>query len=692
MPPFFEKRSVNKKMKKKLEQSGEDENKMKRKAWYKWAAAAAVLVVGSGSTAIYQMNKQTGEMNTEDQLESTDNETEQLVNTNEIEQTETASKDTEDVQDDAETENSSDYEKVVKIDAGELYTVAEDYGQVYDMLQKNEESSSTGIVDYGVTEDMITSDVLSPEINIMADKRAENTQTDVEDSVKGNGFSKTNVMTEGVDESDIVKTDGNYIYRVTKEGVKITDVTGESMKMAGNITVKGQSGAWWIREMYVEGDVLNLIIESEETDLKESDGTEADDAIQDVYYMDTAETTQIFTYDISDKSKPKLTGAYVQDGYYNTSRKVGDIIYLFTEQRMMRPLMDKAQAVTPQILEDWIPAAGGKTIPADCIYLPKQGGNSLVVSSIDVKKPEKTVDTMMIVNDFVNIYVSDSTIYLYGSCYETEEISTRFAGFSFENGIMNAIGAGSVKGEIRDTFAINETDKSLRILTTEWKDEENQNNLYLFDGELKQVGSLTGLAKGEQIYAARFLGDMAYFVTYRNTDPLFAVDLSDEANPEVVSELKITGFSEYLHFWGEDKLLGIGYETDPDTGMQKGLKLTMFDISDPANLKAINSIVIENADYSPALDNYKTVLADASENLIGFATQNYDNQKAQYGYLLFSWENGAFRNLLSESLGDENYPDEYRGLYIGDVFYLACENQLKSFDRDDAYQLLQQIE
>lgn len=692
MPPFFEKRSVNKKMKKKLEQSGEDENKMKRKAWYKWAAAAAVLVVGIGSTAIYQMNKQTGEMNTEDQLESTDNETEQLVNANEIEQTETASKDTEDVQDDAETENSSDYEKVVKIDAGELYTVAEDYGQVYDMLQKNEESSSTGIVDYGVTEDMITSDVLSPEINIMADKQAENTQTDVEDSVKGNGFSKTNVMTEGVDESDIVKTDGNYIYRVTKEGVKITDVTGESMKMAGNITVKGQSGAWWIREMYVEGDVLNLIIESEETDLKESEGTEADDAIQDVYYMDTAETTQILTYDISDKSKPKLTGTYVQDGYYNTSRKVGDIIYLFTEQRMMRPLMDKAQAVTPQILEDWIPAAGGKTIPADCIYLPKQGGNSLVVSSIDVKKPEKTVDTMMIVNDFVNIYVSDSRIYLYGSCYETEEISTRFAGFSFKNGIMNAIGAGSVKGEIRDTFAVNETDKSLRILTTEWKDGENQNNLYLFDGELKQVGSLTGLAKGEQIYAARFLGDMAYFVTYRNTDPLFAVDLSDEANPKVVSELKITGFSEYLHFWGEDKLLGIGYETDPDTGMQKGLKLTMFDISDPANLKAINSIVIENADYSPALDNYKTVLADASENLIGFATQNYDKQGAQYAYLLFSWENGAFRNLLSESLGDENYPDEYRGLYIGDVFYLACENQLKSFDRDDTYQLLQQIE
>lgn len=92
--------------------------------------------------------------------------------------------------------------------------------------------------------------------------------------------------------------------------------------------------------------------------------------------------------------------------------------------------------------------------------------------------------------------------------------------------------------------------------------------------------------------SARFLGSMAYFVTYRNMDPLFAVDLSDEKNPKVLSELKITGFSEYLHFWGEDKLVGIGYETDPETGRQTGLKISMFDISDPADLKVAGTCVL----------------------------------------------------------------------------------------------------
>ena len=127
--------------------------------------------------------------------------------------------------------------------------------------------------------------------------------------------------------------------------------------------------------------------------------------------------------------------------------------------------------------------------------------------------------------------------------------------------------------------------------------------------------------------SARFLGTMAYFVTYRNMDPLFAVDLSDEKNPKVLSELKITGFSEYLHFWGEDKLVGIGYETDPETGRQTGLKISMFDISDPADLKVAGSCVLKNTGYSPALYDYKCVLVDEGENLIGLATQTYQDGK-----------------------------------------------------------------
>ena len=170
----------------------------------------------------------------------------------------------------------------------------------------------------------------------------------------------------------------------------------------------------------------------------------------------------------------------------------------------------------------------------------------------------------------------------------------------------------------------------------------------MFDGELKLTGKLTGIAQGEEIYAARYFNDMAYFVTYRNTDPLFAVDLSDETNPVILSELKITGFSEYLHFWGSDKLVGIGYETDPDSGERKGLKLSMFDISDPADLKTAGTCVIENLDYSPALYDYKCVLVDEKENIIGFAAESY--RRGSCSYFLFSWENGKFREVMTESL------------------------------------------
>lgn len=275
--------------------------------------------------------------------------------------------------------------------------------------------------------------------------------------------------------------------------------------------------------------------------------------------------------------------------------------------------------------------------------------------------------------------------------YSGSSITTQIAKFELDDGVIDAVGAASVAGAVTDTFAVNEYKGKLRILTTDWSSAENKNFLYLFDRELKRTGSIGDIAPGEEIYAARYLGDMAYFVTYRNTDPLFAVDLSDEKEPRILSELKITGFSEYLHFWGEDKLLGIGYETDPDTGNRKGIKLTMFDISDPANLKTAGTSVIKNLDYSPALYDYKCVLADAGENMIGFAGESYQ-RKESYSYLVFSWENGAFREQMTESLAEGTDLSEYRGIYIGDLFYLASPKSVISYDRKGGYRMLQKME
>ena len=111
---------------------------------------------------------------------------------------------------------------------------------------------------------------------------------------------------------------------------------------------------------------------------------------------------------------------------------------------------------------------------------------------------------------------------------------------------------------------------------------------------MQVCGNIGDLAEGEDIRSARFLGDIGYFVTFRNTDPLFSVDLSDPSDPKILGELKITGFSSYLHFYGENKLLGVGNEVDPETGAYTGIKLAMFDVSDPSNVKQLHKFVIKD--------------------------------------------------------------------------------------------------
>ena len=120
------------------------------------------------------------------------------------------------------------------------------------------------------------------------------------------------------------------------------------------------------------------------------------------------------------------------------------------------------------------------------------------------------------------------------------------------------------------------------------------------------------------------MGDTAYFVTFRNTDPLFAVDLSDPENPEILDYLKIPGFSAYLHPYGDDKLLGIGYDADPNTGWTNCLKLTMFDISDPSDIVEEDTLIMENFDDASVLDNRNAFMFDSSDGTFGFAADYYD--------------------------------------------------------------------
>lgn len=578
------------------------------------------------------------------------------------------------------TESDTSKEESKK-DAGTLYTVAKSYDQVYDILKSSYRMESK----YRASKEMETDD--SAEMATAEESAGANFDTAVnydmgaaEGAAQKSDHSSTNLQTEGVDESDTIKTDGRYIYTVTGVLLKIIDTAGRELKEAGAIDTNLEASDH-ILEFYVDGSKLFLLVQHYDTSLTEETSylTDSSDSgilpLTDCAKVETVGTkasTILYTYDITDPANPVLAGTTEQDGYYYTSRKIGDIIYLFTQQSLETDNYD-----------GFVPCVNEEKIPYNHIYVPDQGSEGFLISSVNVSNPEKTIDQVMLVHNSVNVYVATDAIYLYNTDYQANDDITQIAKFSIEDGVINAVNATSVKGGIYDTFAINAYQNTLRVLTTyNDRNGNTDNHLYLLDKDLKLTGSLDGIARGEDIYAARYFGNTAYFITYKNIDPLFAVDLTDPANPVLLGELEITGFSDYLHFWGTDKLLGIGYETDPDTGEQKGLKLVMFDISNPTDLKILDTALLKNSYYSPAVYNYKCVLAEPEKNLIGFAAEHNSPNANYYAvYHVFSFENGRFQQKLDETLPDYEYIsyDSVRGLYIGDHFYIACPTQITSY-------------
>ncbi len=577
--------------------------------------------------------------------------------------------------------------------AGELYTLAGSYDVLYERLSEEkallEEARSYGA--NGRIEDLAGAADGAVAENAMEDAAAgasgsiQNTEQKLEGTfAEKEGYSLTNVQTYGIDESDVIKTDGEYIYALRGSSVSIVRAGKDGLELTGTLEAEPESGSAEVCAMYVDGDTLLLMIQENQASLEQQARKYAGEVL-DISYVDSETVTAVLTYDIKNKTAPKLLGKVTQDGSYVTSRKDGTTVYLFTSKYLL-----EEDSFGAEYGSETIPEVNGRKVAEDCIYIGESGTRALVISSISLRRPEAARDTVMLLDDGAQVYMGGDSLYLYHSNYRNGSEQTEIAKFTMKGGYLNGAAAVSLKGTIQDTFAIHEKDHKLRVLTTDFMTNDRENCLFLLDENLKITGKLEHIAVGESIYAARYLGDMAYFITYRNTDPLFAADLSDETAPKLVGELEITGFSEYLHFWGEDKLLGLGYETDPETGERKGLKLVMFDMSDPADLKILGTKVLEKASNSRALYDYKAVLADPEENLIGFVSESYNNG-SKYNYELFQWNGKGFENLLSENVKDGYDSYSYRGIYIGDRFYIAHPEVIRYYDRND-YSLKQKFE
>jgi uncharacterized secreted protein with C-terminal beta-propeller domain len=226
------------------------------------------------------------------------------------------------------------------------------------------------------------------------------------------------------------------------------------------------------------------------------------------------------------------------------------------------------------------------------------------------------------------------------------------------------------------------------VLTTDYYGMTDTNQLYVLDDRLKIYGQIEDIAKGEQVYAARFVDDIGYFVTYRNTDPLFTVDFSDPANPTLIGELEIPGFSDYLQFWDDAHLIGVGEETDADSNFM-GIKVSLYDISDPSDVKESSKLVLSDMNDAPARYDYKALLADSGKNVIAFLTAHYDSEGERYYQQILSVEDGKLLQQAAELLdnidGFESSGNDigsYRDLYIGDRLYLAGAEQIISYNLD----------
>ena len=514
------------------------------------------------------------------------------------------------------------------------------------------------------------------------------------------GYSDTNVRENGVGEADIVKTDGKNIYTLCRSVVTITAIDNGSMEKLASIE---QDAERYVEDIYVQDDKLVLF-----GTLGRQVGNSEDSEAYDGYYENN---TYVQVYDISDPSNPKEIGNMEQSGGYNTSRIVDGYVYVLSQ---FHPYEDN---VTARDLW-YIPEVQGKSIEAENIYMPQEaeGNEYTIITAFSLDDPSEKTDSKAVFGYSDVCYVSENNIYITSNYYEDSDVSrTLIRKISYTDGKLAGVAQTKIKGMLNDSFSIDEYEGNLRLVTTideiysnddimplnETADETDDkngttdksdaskvtekavaenvkdavpgtNSLYVLNDKLEIIGSIHNLAKDETIYSARFMGDTGYFVTYRQVDPLFSVDLSDPKNPKILGELKIPGFSEYLHPYGDGKLLGIGRDVSEDGFTTEGVKLLMFNVTDPSNVTEENKYTIEESYGTDVGYNYKGVFVDVQKNLFGFVTY-HDGVT----YQLFTYDEAeGFKEVMSRQLSGY---EGSRGLYIGDVFYLVSGNMIESY-------------
>ncbi len=486
-------------------------------------------------------------------------------------------------------------------------------------------------------------------------------------------YTDTDLQVEGVDEGDIVKTNGDYIYscpsnRVFGSTIRIYRAAGKQSELISNIYLD----EFDLSEIYLHETYL-IAVGSE---WSKSSG---EDEETDVMYPSTK--TGIYVYDISDPADPVVYNHRTQSGSFKTARKNGH--YLYTISNMYVRSLDKDSDE-----KNYIPYADNKILPEDRLYLPEktQDNRYLVLTALDITGKDSFCDSLSVLGGSGIYYVSSDNIFI--ACTSPENFNlTTLSKYSYNNGKLKALATRTFKGVLHDQFSMDEYNGYLRFVSTNNTAKGSYNGLYVLDKNLEPVGSVDKLAKDESIYSSLFMGDRAYFVTYRETDPVFMVDLSDPKKPVVKDKLKLPGFSDYLHGYGDGLLLGIGSNETKDGITQ--VKLSMFDITSDSSVTEKDKKLLGKWTESIAGQNHKAVLVDPVRNRIGFGVINAES--ARCSYKIFSYDAKGFHKIASLSPKNLFSYSDCRGLYIDDYFYLVDSDEAVYVYDPNTFKLVKKV-
>ena len=414
----------------------------------------------------------------------------------------------------------------------------------------------------------------------------------------------------------------------------------------------------------------------------------------------------------------KIQNVLNSDNLYIISQKYNNM-YNYVYNDVTGNYEEQEVEIELPTYKDTISGDDYKTIECTDIYYIKGSEDSsyTLVTAVNINKNEEAnVETFLGLGN--EIYCSENNIYVtkakydsqYSRVFGTYDYNSETDIFKFKllDNNIEFLGKGTVNGTVLNQFSMDEYNGYFRIATTGYNEKNDTvNNVFILDENLKEVGSLKGLAEGEKIYSVRFMNDIGYVVTFEQVDPLFVIDLKDPVNPEVKGELKIPGYSSYLHPYDDTHIIGIGMNTEVTkygSVTTKGIKISMFDVSDLNNPKELfNTILGENYGYSEALNNHKAVLCSKEKELLALpaniSDESYDD--TFNGAIIFKvdLENNKFVEEIkvkSEKIKSENssykYNDEIRRIiYIGDYLYTLADTNVNIIDID-TYKVIDKIE